>query len=214
MLTAPQEAQGHHFDSGGEQATVEQAIIITNKMLKNIDKNTWAYDAGTEVVEGVTVNFEEDVDDDGDLKEDVVTQLWEVLIDNLEFTKDENGIMHVKGYVPKSPTGYRSQVWIYVKYNQPIKHSIGDIYKFTLESDIGGVPPYQYNLTEGEHFEYNMLGKLENTNMFKVTYQVLKTNDYSANVFFELDYINKEFEFMNNLNIVERDFMWEKIFKW
>ena len=201
------------FNSKGN-ATVEQAIIITNKMLKNVDKSTWAYDAGTEVVEGVTVNFEEDVDKYGDLKEDVVTQLWEVFIDNLEFTKDENGIMHVKGYVPKAPKGYTSQVWIYVHYKNAITTSKGKIYNFELQSDISSIAPFQYNLEDGNNFNYSMLGKLTDSDILMVSFQVLKAGDNDANVHIELDYLERVYTHMEGIKSKTLDFDWEKVFKW
>lgn len=201
------------FNSKGN-ATVEQAIIITNKMLKNVDKSTWAYDAGTEVVEGVTVNFEEDVDKYGDLKEDVVTQLWEVFIDNLEFTKDANGILHVKGYVPKAPTGFESRVLVYMDFIKPLQIDKGTIYNFELQSDIGGVAPYQFNLVEGEYFDYSMLTTIDNTDMFYASFQVHKTSSHNGEVIFKLDYIKNKCTVGVGYDFKDVNVNWEKIFKW
>lgn len=171
-------------------ATVEQALLITHNILSNVDKSAWNYGGRTEIVEGVEFNSVEDVTEEtvqvaaGYVKADVVKDLSQVAFDHLKFYKDDTtGKLMVKGYVPKAPSGFKTWMVIDVYYEEKVPYSIQNQwygkgedreYIKSLSSTTGYYhiatdmdPAYNFPcmraIQEGEYFEEEILGTLDNS---------------------------------------------------
>ena len=194
-------------------ATVEQALIIMQKLIQTTDSNLWFYLPAPQTVEGIEMDWQWDLDHEGELTTGIMTRLWQAFVRELEFTVDEKGIVQFKGYVTNAPRGFRTQMQIYVGFKESSDEENVDSWGYHVFSTPSRSAPFFKTAEEGEHFEGSTLGLLENLSSLSVVFEIPKSDGEEGQIRFELDYMNRTFTVIDNVSET-MEFDWDSVFKW